>query len=741
MAVKITIDFLDNPTIGDAFSYTLSVAAGNILYNNGQTVLDLNYISGANTPLFDMQRKSTKPETINNTLQFLQDNWQHPNITYARVNDTIEVTINIADVVVTYGSALNDEITIDDELIADITEKLIYFADYTDPENNDYFIKIYKKGFTGDATKISGYGVLKYGSAKDLLDPIRGNGLDLNLEANLSLTLEDLYTEEENQFTVRFYSGNKLLFDGFLKPDGIYQSFVSDRWMLSLTCVDGLGILKDLAFVQSNGFAFTGRMNAVDVIFNCLRRTNLNLPINTSVNIYYEGLVPSDLLDPLTQVYLSVDRFKKGDYDTLMDCQEVLTSVLNLFNANICQVDGEWYIYKANEILAQPLVKFRRYLKNTNSFDKVVTKNFAFTLGSHVNGRYPHHAGGNQQIEMKGSLSSVRTNYKYGFVKSLITNPNLNHTGTNYAGWTVINGSLIILDPLKSQGLMTATKIVTGIPEPTLFPIVESNGISLNINDKIALNFRGNIFNSPFGGEALFRVTNTDGSGAIDHLKQDGTWTATGPQDLRFAVNPIMNITLETQPLRHTGTIKVVAHEAIQRQASQLGGIYELTFADVQNISTTATNGATGEYHTVQRQNRPSSIAKDTIEIFNGDSPSLIYEGTIYKADQVSPTTRWFRRGFTESKAVLRIAAEDNLRMSQKAAKIFTGDAYGFVPYLSVITIDSLTGVFMPIEWSFNTKTNTVSMKLLEGFTDELNDIKYTFNLDFGNTVKPTITS
>jgi hypothetical protein len=303
-----------------------------------------------------MQRKSTKPETINNTLQFLQDNWQHPNITYARVNDTIEVTINIADVVVTYGSALNDEITIDDELIADITEKLIYFADYTDPENNDYFIKIYKKGFTGDATKISGYGVLKYGSAKDLLDPIRGNGLDLNLEADLSLTLEDLYTEEENQFTVRFYRGNKLLFDGFLKPDGIYQSFVSDRWMLSLTCVDGLGILKDLAFVQSNGFPWRGKMKIIDIIYNCLKRTGLQMNINVGVDVLYEGMLNAE--NVFEKTYLNVDRFVKNDGETIMNCQEVLISILNIFNAQICQQNGEWYIYRALDIMKfRPVVK------------------------------------------------------------------------------------------------------------------------------------------------------------------------------------------------------------------------------------------------------------------------------------------------------------------------------------------------------------------------------------------------
>lgn len=741
MAIKIIIDFLDNPTIGNAFSYTLSIEAGDILYDNGETFLDLNYISGANNPLFDIQQKTNKPETINNTLQFLQTNWNHPNITYSKVNDSIEVVVNIDDVVVEYGENLNEEIAISDELITPDVSSLIYFAEYTDTENVDYYIRIYKKGFTGTATQINGYGVLKYGTAKNLLDPIRGNGLDLSLEADLSLTLEDLYTEDENQFSVLFLRGNKLLFEGFLKPDGIYQSFVSERWMLSLTCVDGLGILKDLAFVKPNGFPFIGRMSAIDVIFNCLQRTNLNLPINTAVNIYYEGLSPTDLLDPLNEVYLSVDRFKKDDKDTIMDCQEVLTSVLNLFNANICQVNGEWYIYKANELLRNPLVKFRHYLKNNNAFEKIVTKNFALTLGSQINNRYPHHAGGNQQIEIKGSLSSVRMNYKYGFAKSLITNPNFDHSGANYGDWIIPSGNLIVSDPLKTQGIMTKTKL-GGFVDPPLYPIAISNPVALKSNDSISINLRGNIFNSVVGGggEAKFQVTLTDSNGAVSWLKQDGTWSAFA-QSLKFSVNPIMNVTIKTNLLPSDGDVRITAYEAIERFASTLGGIYEITFADIINTSTTASSGAQGESHTVQRQNRPSSIAAESIEIFNGDSPSLIYEGAIYQNDSITNTSKWFRRGFNESKPILQIAGEDNLRISQSPAKLFSGDVYGFVPYLSVITIDSLSGVFMPIEWSYNTKSNIVSVKLLEGFIEELNDIKYNLTLDYGNTVKPTITS
>jgi len=161
---------------------------------------------------------------------------------------------------------------------------------------------------------------------------------------------------------------------------------------------------------------------------------------------------------------------------------------------------------------------------------------------------------------------------------------------------------------------------------------------------------------------------------------------------------------------------------------------------DIVN-TTNSLNGASGEFHTVQRENRPSSISTETTEIYNGDSFSLIYEGAIYKQNQTDITTSWFRRQRTETKPILQIAGEDILRMSQKPAKVFSGDVYGFLPYLSIISINNIVGKFMPIEWSFDAKSNITSVKLLEAFNDELNDIDYKYTLDYGNTVKPTITS
>jgi hypothetical protein len=463
--------------------------------------------------------------------------------------------------------------------------------------------------------------------------------------------------------------------------------------------------------------------------------------INTSINIYYEGLNPSDTLDPLTQIYMSVDRFIKDDNDTIMDCHTVLGSVLNIFNANIAQIDGQWYIYKSNEIVENTIVKFRQYSKTNNGYLGLNTKNLAFKLGSHINNFYPHHANGNQQIEIKGSISAARINYKYGFLQSLNTNPNLNYNNFIYPDWTIINSDEIVFSPLKNSGLLLYPD--HSVPNPGA--IIESNGFNLTAGEIIK--FRANVNRTTTGSTLLnvtarFRVTLLDPITSISYfLKNDGTWQQTTPVNITAPVLYNLSLTVQSFALPASGVVKITIFMPIGSTLST-NYLYEVTKADIEKANATqAETGAIGEFHTVQRQNRPSSISTETTTVYNGDSASLVYEGAIWKLTNTIPTSVWFRRGKTESKPILRIAAEDILRMSQKPQKIFIGDVYGFLPYLSVVSIDNLEGKFMPIEWSFDSKSNITSVKLLEAFNAELTDIDYKYTLDYGNTVKPTITS
>jgi hypothetical protein len=147
-----------------------------------------------------------------------------------------------------------------------------------------------------------------------------------------------------------------------------------------------------------------------------------------------------------------------------------------------------------------------------------------------------------------------------------------------------------------------------------------------------------------------------------------------------------------------------------------------------------------GENHTFQRILKPSSKIKDTKKVFNADNPADIYIGTIYKTDETTPTSVWTRKNANETKAILQIMGEERMKMYSKPLQVYSGDVYGYFNYLSIVTINNLTGKFTPTKYNYNALTNITSLELTEVLnTDILSDIDYEVTFDFGNVVEPTI--
>ena len=81
------------------------------------------------------------------------------------------------------------------------------------------------------------------------------------------------------------------------------------------------------------------------------------------------------------------------------------------------------------------------------------------------------------------------------------------------------------------------------------------------------------------------------------------------------------------------------------------------------------------------------------------------------------------------------------MRIQQKPTKTFTGDFYGYLPYLSIIEINNISGLFMFIEHSYDTDNNITKGKLQQFYTNEVSDLQYLLTFDYGKTVKPSIVS
>lgn len=642
---------------------------------------------------------------------------------------------------------------------------LKYFLEYTDTIGTQFRCEISDVNYNGQAREINGSGRLEFPSVQNVLEPLRGSVFTLDLEASRAVDLNDLYSENETDITVDVFRNENLMFKGFVKPDGIFTDFVNEIYTISLDCIDGLGTLKDLSFVTPGGLHFQGFMREIDIVYNCLLRTSLDMPINVNIGIFHNEIIPADedTADVLHETKLSTERFYKADKEEneVMDCEEVLKAVLEKYCAIIHQFNGEWYIYRPQDFANLETSYFYRYESGVRVSDTAV-ESYDFNIGSQIDAFYPHHCNGNQRININGSVSAFRVNYKYGFLKGIFPNPNLFLNGSNMDGWD-------ILDPPLQQA---------GVNGGLLFDFQTSNFPEQIISDPInvsagyELTFRTSFENLGRYLGLWFTIKLTDGAQTM-YYHNYGGWKTTltniayGPshsieltnyyitQDSCPPENIMENVyhgsggysySLPIDPMPFDGELTI-----------EVSGIYVfhtdlicnipldpenyliLDFIDLVPKTEGSNVAEKGEIHTVYRDPRSSSISEDNKTVYNGDMVSDIYEGTIKTADN-NNTVSWRHKGKTEAKEILRIMVEDTLKTRIRPQKLFIGDIYGFAPFLRTFRINNVQGNYMPISYIYNTKENIVSLNLVEVPSDiDSIAIKYEKTIDYGNVIKPTI--
>ena len=576
---------------------------------------------------------------------------------------------------------------------------LKYWFEFTDVKEIIHRVEISKTDFVGDSLQIYGSCSLEYSETDDTLEAVRGSGLRIDLEADSTLTFYDLYSEEERTFSVVYIRNNETLFNGWLSPEGIYESLVSDKWLISLDCTDGLGFLGNLSYVEdATGLIFVGKQSLLEIIVNCLKRTKTPQNILTAIDIYYDGLTQT--LDPFANIYFNADRFVKEDNSTIMNCDEVLKSVLEPFGAVITAYKGEWLIYKPNSLFDSSSEVFFAYDSLGVALGSPSrTIDFALDLGSQIDSYYPHHANANQQKTVKSSIGAFRINYKYGLVKGLIPINDFTLSGS-------------------SGGFLSTTKLVS-------------------LDTRLRLTVRTvSVFTNTEGFSSDVVLKITDGT---DTYYYDGSdWVVTLIK-MSLLINGTFVVEASRTPILGDISISIPGVNTYPNYLNETGEVYVDFSIDIVPNSTDS--GKEGENHTFQRTLKPSSKIKDIKEVFNGDDESDIYVGTIYKADETTTTDVWTRFGAAETKPILQIMGEERMKMYSKPLQVYSGDVYGYFNYLSLFTINNLTGKFMPTKYNYDALTNITSLELTEVLnTDVLADIDYAVTFDYGNVVEPTIT-
>lgn len=240
-------------------------------------------------------------------------------------------------------------------------------------QNDVYRTEIHRKDFVGDSIELT-YAEDACSLSTDeneILTAIKSVSFTCNILTDGSVTLLDLYSDDDEAFRVDHYfesieSGGgteKLLFTGYLNQDGVSESLTDRKHVLALKATDGLALLKSVKWDEACTALdqdFYGKHTLLYFIQTCLTQTGLyhsseaidmGLPLRIFSNLYENSTDDRDddpVADAFLQTVVDAAMFQGTD-NTWDDCYTVLEKILTDLNACLCQADGYWNIVRPGE--------------------------------------------------------------------------------------------------------------------------------------------------------------------------------------------------------------------------------------------------------------------------------------------------------------------------------------------------------------------------------------------------------
>lgn len=731
---RIRIIVNENFTVGDSLSFDLyntnTLSTTTYTYTCVDTVRDINEFLETDTS------PSGEDDVVSSLIDAIFQDYgntfwtiQNPEL------NILELTTVSEDTVFQNGTSALD-VEFEYSSIPVPQAKKSYFFEFTDLKGIEHRVDIDFNEDNSDKQEIKGNYSIENANNDDILTPLRPKQATINLDADIDLTFFDLYTEEERVYKVTIVRDNVTIFVGWLSPEGLYENYVSDKWQITLNAIDGLGYLEDIKYISDDGILYSGKQTDIEKLSIALGKTNLGLGFRTSINIFYEGLSGVDIL---ANTYFNAERYYTEDNNEPFNCKEILESVLQKYNATITQEDGVWYIYRVNEIYDNANITFYNYDADGTANGTYV-KDLSFTLGSAIDNYYPHHSNENQQKSIRRSLGVYRSNLKFGRVFPYFQNTTLNWTdASNISDWTIVQPTLISpCDNLQGMKVIDGGSIVivANTDNYTVdgIPRVQFQTTFSNLNNTKPL---ANLGSATFNAKVIYvKGANTY------YLTKDGLWTMTdsliqhsiGVGEKNFTLTVVAQNNLPEAD----GDIRIDLYDAGSGSA-----IFPICIHQMSLQTYIGQDAPQGSFYTIEKLNRATPNTTDVDKIIHGDVPDNTYYSAIYENDETTNTEFWYRKNYNESKPLLRIMAEDKMRMNYLPKILFEGDIYGYVPFLSRVNVVNVKDKMMALEWGYDAYDNITRVKLIELLNYNFLDIDVVFSItdDYGETVKPTIQS
>jgi hypothetical protein len=627
-----------------------------------------------------------------------------------------------------------------------------YLIEYQNLLGDSYKLEILKQGTFAQELSLAGSVVHNFVEVQDIFSPIRASNLTIDIEASTTNLLLDFANFEEFDFKVKFYRNTEQIFEGWINPDGYFQDWVNDKWIISLQAVDGLGTLKNLEFsdVVPGGVPFKVKPREANYLYAIMERLGYILPFTIGDDINNIFGVANEWTD-FDKRIIDSDVFKNKN-GNFLDCETVLKDILQKYNLCIQQqnIDGRlvWYIYRCYYgVLSESQRRNRQYNISTDSSEgldnvEMVFSQFAFADGypqnkiilSDINATPGSkfdaiHCNENQQITFEPALQNFRFQSNWLGLKDFF--------GTIDNDYELIQTDFPAFYFKDNERLFLRTTF--GFVDDLIFETIEYDApTNSNLNPVITFKFEsyrlfdGNKFQNADRLRFLWGVLwIDDNADEFWYNASSGEWQTsqiTNLQNSGFASQNFIPGVIEnelTAELPFISSGKILIYIAAPYNVANGTDQWWIEVYDTSVKFSDPLLGI-GKHHDAIQPTKRSTFLQDPVNVINSNEPNAIFTNNLYRIAKppeiitgLVPMTQWKATNTPTYNDLLELTSIERVRVKQSPQRVFRGDIYGYIPYSSVINYNGINGLYHITNYSHDTATGVIQIVSRQLFNDE----------------------
>jgi len=198
-------------------------------------------------------------------------------------------------------------------------------------------INIYQDGYAGNADVRTAHAAIRVewgDQGANGMPLVYGSSCTIFFDSEADYEYLYLFSADARKHLVSVEKAGSLFWCGFIEPDSWTEPLIATPYPVQCTAYDMLGFLPDVDFVDDNGDAYEGKKTMFEILQICLRKTGMDLTINSAIDLEEE------LQDAGTD-FLKVHQ-KNCNAFIGLSCYEVIEQLLH--ECRIMQRSGQWWI-------------------------------------------------------------------------------------------------------------------------------------------------------------------------------------------------------------------------------------------------------------------------------------------------------------------------------------------------------------------------------------------------------------